>query len=468
MRAARIRPDYSDIVIPSNIAPLNFQIQEPGVAFQVRFHGAGGGDIAMDCRQPGIQIPRAAWRGLLESNRGAQIDLEISVKGTNGVWTRFGRIRNTVAREPIDSHLVYRLLGPVCVWFRDVGIYQRNLETFDESPILQNESIKGGCINCHTFQNNRPDWFSFQVRPGMDKKATASGMVLVRNGKPEWLETKSAVAPTPPGYHCWNSSQPVVAFTLSKPDQIFRGAGAEIRDVFDYRSDIAVLNLNGGTALTSTNISDPGRLETFPNWSADGRTLFYCSAKTLWGRNGDPSPEQIANTKYDLMRISFDPTRNAWGTPETLVSSADCGKSCLEPRASPDGRFILFSMTDYGGFPIHQAGCDLYLVDLKTGSHRKLECNSDQADSWHSWSSNSRWFVFSSKRDNGLLARPYICYFDAEGREHKPFVLPQKDPAFYETWLKNYNVPELVTGPVTVSQRKIQDTILNGFLSTPH
>jgi len=85
-------------------------------------------------------------------------------------------------------------------------------------------------------------------------------------------------------------------------------------------------------------------------------------------------------------------------------------------------------------------------MDLKSRKYRRLTCNSAQSDSWHCWSSNSRWIVFSSKRDNGWLARPYFSYIDANGREHKPFVLPQKDPAFYDTWLKTYNVPELVSG----------------------
>jgi hypothetical protein len=462
-RAPHIRPDYNNIVIPPNIAPLNFSIEEPGTAFQAHFTGANGGHFSIETKSSALEIPLNNWRELLEKNQGTNIEIIIEVKTFQGGWTRFEKIQNAVAPEKIDSHLAYRLLGPICVWFRDVGIYQRNLENYDESPILQSKSILGGCINCHSFQNNQANLLSFQVRPGMDKKLTAPGMVFVRDGKASWLETKSESAPTPPGYHCWNPNAPVVAFSMSKPDQIFRGAGHEIRDVFDYRSDIATFNLNTRTASTSPDISNPEHMETFPYWSADGTSLYYSSAKTPWGSKGDPSPDMIANTKYDLMRIAFNITNNTWGKPEMLVSSAETGKSCLEPRASPDGQFVLFCMTDYGGFPIHQSGCDLYLLDLKTGHYRRLECNSNQADTWHCWSSNSRWFVFSSKRDNGLLARPYFCYVDASGKEHKPFVLPQKDPAFYDKWLKTYNVPELITGKVTVTQKQLTEAILEGF-----
>lgn len=465
-RAPKIRPDYSDVVIPPNIAPLNFQIVERGCEFRGELSGENGGKMTFESRQPAVVFSPNPWRRLLEKNKGTNLTLRLEAKQKDGNWLRFQPVKITVARETIDPCLVYRLLGPDCIWFRNVGIYQRNLENYDERPILQNSSINGGCINCHTFQNNRPDFFSFQIRPGMDKRVNKAGMILIREGKAQWLDTKSAAAPSPPGYHCWNPKAPIVAFSMSKPNQIFRTTGAEIRDVFEYHSDVAVLNLESGIATTAPELSDPERLETFPAWSADGGTLYFCSAKTLWGSKGNPTPDQIAKTQFDLMRVRFDSTNGTWGKPEVLVASGDTGRSCLEPRASPDGRFVLFCMTDYSGFPIHQAGCDLYLLNIKSGQFRRLDCNSNQADTWHSWSTNSRWFVFSSKRDNGLLARPYICYIDVNGRDHKPFVLPQKDPAFYETWLRTFNVPELVTGPVSISQKELSKTILSGFKGT--
>ena len=99
-------------------------------------------------------------------------------------------------------------------------------------------------------------------------------------------------------------------------------------------------------------------------------------------------------------------------------------------------------------------------MDLGTRRLRRLEINSDQADTWHSWSSNSRWVVFSSKRLDGLLARPYFSYVDEHGGFHKPFILPQKDPAFYGFCLNTFNVPELMQGPVTVTEGDLVRTIL--------
>jgi hypothetical protein len=133
--------------------------------------------------------------------------------------------------------------------------------------------------------------------------------------------------------------------------------------------------------------------------------------------------------------------------------------SICEPKTSPDGHYLLFCMLNYGAFPPVQSSSDLYLMELGSGKYRRLECNSQSSEAWHCWSSNSRWIVFASKRDNPLLARPYFSYIDSKGREHKPFVLPQKDPAFYDTWLKTYNVPELVSGPITIMQEELLGAI---------
>jgi len=103
----------------------------------------------------------------------------------------------------------------------------------------------------------------------------------------------------------------------------------------------------------------------------------------------------------------------------------------------------------------------LYLIDLKdaqkTGQYhyRRLDINSDQSESWHSWSSNSRWLAFSSKRGRGVFTRSYFSYVDTKGNVYKPILMPQKDPAFYDSCLKTYTVPELVVEPVKTAREKL-------------
>jgi hypothetical protein len=97
-------------------------------------------------------------------------------------------------------------------------------------------------------------------------------------------------------------------------------------------------------------------------------------------------------------------------------------------------------------------------MNLETKKGRKMSINSNQSESYHSWSTNGRWMVFSSRRLDGTYTRPYICYFDTDGNTYTPFILPQKNPLHYDFSIKSYNIPEFITGKVTVSPREFAKT----------
>ena len=90
------------------------------------------------------------------------------------------------------------------------------------------------------------------------------------------------------------------------------------------------------------------------------------------------------------------------------------------------------------------------MLDLQSGERRPMdEINSKDTESFHNWSSNSRWMVFSSRRDDGLFTRPYFTHIDAEGNATKPFMLPQQNPRrFYRELFMSYNVPDFIRGKV--------------------
>jgi hypothetical protein len=125
-------------------------------------------------------------------------------------------------------------------------------------------------------------------------------------------------------------------------------------------------------------------------------------------------------------------------------------------------------MCDYGCFPVYRQSSDLYLMDLaaaqQTGqySYRRLSINSDASESWHSWSSNGRWIAFSSKRLSHLFTRTYLAYVDDDGTVHKPFLLPQKDPRFYDSCLWTFSVPELIAERVPVTTEALGKAVRAG------
>ncbi len=441
-RIPQIRPEYVGTVIPPNIAPLNFLIEESGTAYCVKIRSTQGKGIEVFSRTPQIDIPLRPWKRLLSLNRGRELYFDIFAKQTGGRWRRFDTLTNTIAREDIDGYLVYRLIGPLHhFWLRDVNIYQRNIQDYKESVVLDNRSVGFSCLNCHTFHNNRPDRMVFQVRGGPE----TAGMILVRDGAVIKVDTRTRHSPASAAHFAWHPSGRIAAFSLNKL-MMFTHAVGEIRDVWDAASDLALYVVDSNRVTSTKKIAHPNRLETWPTWSPDGEYLYFCSAP--------PTPQsRYKEIKYDLMRIRYDLETGVWGDPETVLAAQETGLSIAQPRISPDGRFLLFCMSECGSFPVFLDSSDLYMMDIKTGTYRRLEINSDLCESWHSWSSNSRWIVFSSKRLDGLLAKVYFSYVDENGKAHKPLLLPQKDPRFYDSLVRTYNLPELIVEPIRIPPR---------------
>jgi len=449
-KAPSIHPDYTETVIPPNIAPLNFAVKDQAGQYYVKIYSTKGGSIDLFSKTGRIVIPIRQWKKLLSANRGQKLYFDVYAKDQTNRWLRFKTITNRIANENIDPFVVYRKIHSVHSSWKRMGIYQRNLENFDESVVLHNRFHEGVCLNCHTFWNNRTDKMSI----GFRSAKYGSSTLLVENGAAKKLGTKFT-------YTAWHPSGRLVAFSSNKVHQFFHTARNEVRGVIDMDSLLAYYLVDSRTIKTSPNLSKKERLETYPAWSPDGRYLYFCSAPMLWSDRDKVPPDRYDQVKYDLLRISYDLESDTWGKLETILSAQDTGLSILQPRISPDGRWLLFCMCDYGSFPVYHQSSDLYLMDLKTArqtgrfEYRKLQINSSQSESWHSWSSNSRWIAFSSKKDYGVFTRSYFSYVDQTGKVYKPILLPQKDPTFYDSCIKTYSVPELVTQPVKVTGEKL-------------
>lgn len=443
----KIFPDYSNIILPPNIAPVNFEIKEPGNRFLVKMYSKNKAGITLNLKKPIVRFSINSWRQLLHENAGDTIKIDIYAK-QDDKWIRFKTINNFVSKDNIDPFIYYRDISPTNSYWHEMAMHQRDLRSFDEYEIFNNSRTDHNCMNCHTFWKNDPNKMLFHIR------GEHSGTVFYDNGKLTKINLKTSKMLSAGAYCSWHPNGKLVAFATNRIRQNYYLTGYEkkMKEVFDFASDIVIYNVEKNTIYSFPKIASEKR-ENLPCWSADGKYLYYTCTKEYV--TDMPNEDNL----YSLMRVSFDVNNNTMGDPETILSSEETKKSIAFPTISPDGKFMLFCMVDFGYFPVNNKTSDLYLMDMSTNKYYKPDINSDESESYISWSSNSRWFVLSSRRLDGVTSKPFICHIDSLGNTSKPFILPQEDPLFYTINHKNFSRPELIKNRVNLNFGDLKEVI---------
>jgi len=452
-----IYPDYSNSSIPWNIAPLNFNIKEDADEFICVARSHKG--ESLQCEGKKVQWDIDKWHQLLEQNKGDTLYIDIYVN-KGGRWYKYPTIRNFIALNAIDSYISYRLIEPSYSLYEYMTINQRNITNFDQNVIFSNIPLSekeveedGQCINCHSFQNyNKTNRFQFHVRQfkGGTIFVTPEGIKKVN------LKTDSTISAGV--YPAWHPTKNIIAYSVNKTQQSFYTKDKNKIEVMDTRSNLILYDVDKNEIRIIS--SDTTVLETFPSWSPDGKFLYYASAEYPKGISSKNKIIQKYNDiHYNIYRKSFNLQTQKFGTAELVFNASAMNKSASLPRISPDGKYLLFTLADFGNFHIWHKSSDLQMIDLTTSALSPMkEINSPNAESYHSWSSNGSWIIFSSRRDDGSYTRPYISYFK-NGKSNKPFILPQKDPDFYVALFKSFNIPEFMVEPITVSQRELINAV---------
>ena len=322
---------------------------------------------------------------------------------------------------------------------------------------------EGQCINCHNYQQYNPDRMQFHARQ------KSGGTIIAYDGDIKKVNMRNDSILSAGVYPAWHPWLKLIVYSTDKTHQDFHTTDPNKVEVFDVESDIIAYNIDRGEVTNLEN--DTTEFEVFPAWAPDGKTLYYCSAHFERQDTTVNKEQEVArrcmDLRYNIFKKSFNPETFEFGPSEAVLradtlrsyvaqgGSADgavAPGSAVLPRISPDGRFLLFTLASYGYFHIWHHDADLWLMDLQSGAVRRLdEVNSDDTESYHSWSSNGRWIVFSSRRDDGSFTRPFFAHVGPDGRCGKPFELPTADPNYHRQFLRCYNIPEFMRGPVTIT-----------------
>lgn len=397
-----IVPDYAGVTVPEGMASISFEMAD-GRPFKVE-----------------------------EKRVGDTLFYYVrSWDKKTGKGVRYAPFPVYVSKDPIDPYIAYRLIEPSYEGWKEMGLYTRELASYKETPIVENSSVNGGCVNCHNFPGGDPSRMMFHAR------GAGGGTVFAKDGEVRLLNLTTVGPHRQGAYPAWHPGGRYIAYSSNSTQQSFPIAGSQQVEVYDHFSDLILLDTQTDSVTTWEPVCNTARMETFPAWAPDGNTLYFCVADSVAS-----VVEERASIHYELASIGFKDGKFT-GEPQTIWKSDTLSVSF--PRVN--GKWLLFTGSAYATFPIWHKEADLYLMDLENGTvEPATPLNSEDTESYHSWSSNGRWVLFSSRRLDGRYTRLYIAHFDGEGHFGKPFLLPQKNYDHNLLRLKSYNVPEFVQG----------------------
>lgn len=379
-------------------------------------------------------------------------DAKVQVKGVklNKAGERTGPVqaseivRLRISRDPADSYIVYRLVAPPFSSSKTPDLFLRDIR--EDEPRVFLSARRKYCVNCHSFSSKQGNVgkLSLQVR----------SLAAVGQKLPVYLGVYDIDRRT--GYRVqlpfqiqmttfmdWSPDHERLAFSANQKIVALEPILYETQLAGMSTSDIAICDLTRNEAYLLPGASDPNMLEIYPRWSPDGSRIVFSRS---------PVGSHPANVHFDLYVIPVDGGKQSVAQP--IEDAADNGRSNYFPRFSPDGKWFSFCQCDGGD--LIRSSSDLYLKagDLKGPAHR-LECNAPYAaDSWHSWTSNSRWLVWASKRDGGIYAYLYLTHIDEAGHASPAIRVPMKKKPH-----ASFNVPEFVAQDPGIREAGLFDAI---------
>ncbi len=397
------------------------------------------------------------WKSVKE--RSLERDVEVIVTGAASTHSPTGvssaRVHIRTSKDPVGDALFYREVPlPFLTAVQDPSRIRWRFGTIDTEAgppiVLQNLPV---CGNCHSFADNG-SVLGLDVDYGNDKGAY--GLVAVEKHMVmddakiiTWADYKredreltfgllSRVSPT--GRYVISTVKDRSVF-VAIPDlmisQLF----------FPIKGILVVYDREKKTYAALPGADDPQYVQTNAVWSPDGKEIAFARAKAYRAERLEQKNSAVVDEKdvpeftvdkkpflYDLYRIPFNAGKG--GTAVPIRGAAGDGMSNFFPKYSPDGKWIVFCKAK--SYMLLQPDSELYIVPATGGVARRLRYNTARMNSWHSWSSNSRWLVFSSKV-NTPYTQLFLTHIDAQGNDSPPVLLER-----FTSPDRAANIPEFV------------------------
>ena len=195
------------------------------------------------------------------------------------------------------------------------------------------------------------------------------GTVLIDGAQATKVNLKTDSTLSAGVYPAWHpKNDQFIAFSVNETGQVFHTRDVQKIEVIDFGSNLILYDAAKNQVFDIDCRTD--EFETFPTWSPDGQWLYYVSAH--YEQQSDNIDAELNSAypqlKYNIYRRSFNAGTRKFGERELVLDAAAMDKSASTPRISPDGKWILFALADYGQFHIWHNSSRLYAMPTGLGT----------------------------------------------------------------------------------------------------
>ncbi len=217
---------------------------------------------------------------------------------------------------------------------------------------------------------------------------------------------------------------------------------------FPIKGIIGIYNRKTGQFSSLNGANNPEFCQSNPSWSPDAKEIIFAKAPYIKLPEAEKSKAVILPTemaqdfidrkkeyKFDLFKIKFNNGKGSEAIP--FEGASNNGKSNYFAKYSPDGKWVVFTQAE--NFMLLQPDAKLYIIPSKGGKPKLMNCNlPNTMNSWHSWTPNGKWLVFSSKY-KGPYTQLYLTHIDENGNDSPPILLEK-----FSIKEKACNIPEFL------------------------